>query len=101
MTTEVYKKFKEYETKFQTAVHSNFVRFTTRELDAFNAVLKEHDGKGLTNSQRHCPHCLLTAIKKVAAEFYKFKDSPWGKKVERQMNGNDGDTADEETGETA
>lgn len=99
MTTEVYKKLKQYETKFQTAVYSNFVRFTSTELNAFNEILKEHDGKGLTNSQRTCPRCLLNAIKTVAAEYYKFKDSPWGKRIEKQeKDANDGDTADEEKG---
>ena len=97
MTTEIYLKFKDYEDKFQTVLHGNFVRFTTRELDAFNTVLKEHNGKGLTPSQRTCPHCLLTAVKAVANEYFKFKESPHGKKVEKQLNGNDGE---KETGET-
>lgn len=87
MTKEVYKKLKEYESKFQTVLHGNFVRFTTKELDAFNEVLKEHNGKGLTQSQRTCPHCLLTAVKQVAGEYYKYKESPWGRKAEKELNG--------------
>ena len=87
MTGEVYRKFRQYEQKFVTATRSNFVRFTTRELDAFNEVLKEHKGEGLSRSQRSCPHCLLTEIKRVAQEYFKYKDSPWGKKIERELNG--------------
>lgn len=87
MTGEVYRKLRVYEPKFNTAIRSNFVRFTTRELDAFNEVLVEHNGQGLSRSQRSCPHCLLTEIKKVAAEYFKYKDSPWGRKIEKELNG--------------
>ena len=87
MKKEVYQKFREYEQKFNTALYSNFVRFTTRELNAFNEIVKEHRGQGLTPSQRTCPHCLLTEIKKIATEYFKYKESPWGKKLEKELNG--------------
>ena len=86
MKTEIFLKFKDYEDKFNTAVHYNYIRFTRSELDAFNEVYKEHKGQGLTPSQRTCPHCLLTAVKGIAAEYFRFKDSPVGKKLEKQQN---------------
>lgn len=83
MRTEIYLKFKPFEGNFNTAVKSNFVRFSKKELDAFDEVLKAHRGTPLTRQQRSCPHCLLTVIKGVAEEYFKFKNSPAGKKADK------------------
>lgn len=99
MKTDIFLKLKEYEQKFFTAVHCNYIRFTSRELNAFNEIYKEHTGQALTPSQRTCPHCLLTAVKQIAAEYYKFKDSPQGKKIEKKLNEKDSGTGDSTTWE--
>lgn len=88
MKTEVYLKLKPFEDKLRSALHSNFVRFTRPEMDAFSEVVKEHRGTGFTPSERTCPHCMLTAVKTIATEYYKFKESPVGKKIEKQNSEN-------------
>lgn len=97
MTTEFFKRFMPYERNFVTATHSNFIRFTRSDIDKFDAVLKDYRGKGLTSTERNCQHCMLTVVKAVASDYFKFKDSPRGKSVLKQMeNGEQEGTPEEE-----
>lgn len=84
MKTDIYIKFKPYEDRFRSAVHSGFIRFTRPEMDAFSKIVEEHRGYGITANERTCPHCTLTLIKKIANEYFTFKNSPRGKKVDKE-----------------
>lgn len=94
MTTEFFLKFKPYERQFYTAIHSNFIRFTHAEIEEFDKVLKEYKGQGLTRSQRTCQHCMLTVMKAVGTDYFRFKDSPRGKSILKAQE--NGSTAEEE-----
>lgn len=85
MNRENYLAFKEYEKKLQSALHSGFARFTAQELEAFSQVLSNHRGTPLSRQERSCPHCLLTTLKKVAEEYYRYQDSPRGKQLLKEL----------------
>lgn len=94
MTTENYLAFKQYEQKLQSALHSNYARFTAKELEAFSQVLSNHRGTPLSRQERSCPHCLLAALKKVAEEYFKFEQSPRGKALLKQKDNGEESEAD-------
>ena len=83
MTTEVYKKLKKFESKMSSAVNSGYARFRAPELEEFSSILVEHRGAPLSRQERTCPRCLLTTLKNVAADYFKFQSSPAGKKLEK------------------
>ena len=91
MTSEVYKKLKKFEGQLNSALHYNFARMRPGEVEEVSEALREHRGTPLTKQERTCSHCFLTAMKKLAADYFKFKDSPWGKKIDK------GEDTDEET----
>ena len=88
MTKENYLAFKEYEAKLSSAYNSGFARFTAQELEAFSQVLSNHRGTPLSRQERSCPHCLLVTLKKVAEEYYKYEQSPRGKQLLKELEGN-------------
>lgn len=101
MTTEFFKRFLPYERQFYTAIHSNFIRFTKTAMDEFDAILKDYRGNGLTSTERNCQHCMLTVMKAVGTDYFKFKDSPRGKSVLKNLeNGEQEGTPEEERSET-
>ena len=86
MTKENYLAFKEFENKLASAKNSGFARFSAPELEKFSSILANHRGTPLSRQERTCPHCLLTTLKKVAEEFYKYQDSPRGKALIKELN---------------
>lgn len=84
MKTEVYKKLKKYEGQLNSALRCGYARLTSPQLNEISDILNEHRGTALTRQERSCSHCLLQTLKRLGEEFYKFKDSPWGKKADNE-----------------
>lgn len=91
MTKENYLAFKEFEQKLGSALHSGFARFSAPELEKFSQILSQHRGTPLSRQERTCPHCLLTTLKKVAEEYYKYEQSPRGKALLKQQEEENGE----------
>lgn len=85
MNKDNYLGFKEFEPKFNSAIHSGFARFSAPELERFSKALANHRGTPLSRQERSCPRCLLKTLKQVAEEFYKYQDSPRGKAVIKEL----------------
>lgn len=88
MTKDNYLAFREFEPKFNSALHSGFARFSAPELEKFSQILSSHRGAPLSRQERTCPHCLLVTLKKVADEYYKYEQSPRGKALLKQEENN-------------
>lgn len=93
MKTEVYKKLKPFE-NYLTQARKDYMRVPSRDFAALATIYAEHFGKALTASERTCGHCQLKALKRLAEDYFKFKDSPYCKGLEKQeetaQNGSQG-----------
>lgn len=87
MKTEVYKKLKEFDKQLSSAVNSGFARFSAPELEKLSQAISEHRGTPLSRQERTCPRCLLKTLKQVAEEYYKYEQSPRGKALLKEMEG--------------
>lgn len=96
MTTEQYKKLREFADKYEESRHG-YVRATKTDMDRFSVVYKEVYGREVNRSQRTCPHCIFKLFKTVAEDFWAFEKTPAGKKLlKREREGNDADAQDNE-----
>ena len=82
MKTEIYKKLKEFDAKFISASNTGFVRFSAPEVERFSSILAEYRGTPLSRQERSCPRCFFKTLKEVGNDYFKFKNSPRGKKVD-------------------
>ena len=89
MKVEQYKQLKQFEHSMDSARRVGYARMNFRELDTFGKIYEELYGAELTRQQKSCPRCVLKAIKRVAEDYFKFKDSPWGRRVDKAENGTD------------
>lgn len=96
MTTDNYKKLREFAGKFEESRHG-YVRATRTEMDRFSEVYKEVYGREVSRSQRTCPHCIFKLFKTVAEDFWAFEKTPAYKKLmksERENTGADTEAAE-------
>lgn len=88
MTKEQFLAFQPYEKQLTSAVHTNYARFPHKELLEFEKAVIVWRGEGLKKNEKTCPHCLLTLLKSIATEYFRYKDSPRGKALlKSQENG--------------
>lgn len=92
MVKKDYIAFKPFERQLNSAKHTNYARFEHNEFLAFGEAVKGWRGTELTKNEKSCRHCLLTLCKKVADEYFKYKDSPWGKRIDNEGNEEIGST---------
>lgn len=86
MKADIYKRLKPYENYLEQA-RKDYMRVPSRDFNVIAGIYEEHFGKGLTPSERTCGHCQLRALKRLAEDYFKFKDSPYCKGMERKENG--------------
>lgn len=92
MKLQDFKNFQQFEKKLNSARSTNYVRFLGGEFKVFGGFVKEWRGSDLTQNEKSCPHCLLTLCKKIAEEYFRYKESPRGKAyLKSQENGEEGD----------
>lgn len=92
MTTQQYKKLREFEEKFNETSRG-YVRVTRTEMDRFSEIYREIYGKEVNRTQRTCPHCIMRLFKTVGEDYRKFEQSPAYKKLMKKENGT-GETND-------
>lgn len=81
MKTEIYKRLKPYE-EYLAQAQKDYMRVPARKYAEIAEIYEAHFGKGLTASERSCGKCQLRALKRLAADYYKFKESPYCKGME-------------------
>ena len=82
---EQYMKLLPLERQLQSARLSNYARLSAVEFDDFCEVYKDIYGVELTRMERNCNNCRLKALKKVANDYFYFKDTyfkRWGRNPE-------------------
>lgn len=94
MTKDQFIAFQPFEKQLVSARNTNHARFPHQELIAFGAAVEKWRGDGLRQNEKSCPHCLLTLLKAVAVEYFKYKESPKGKALLKAQNGTTETTED-------
>ena len=94
MKAQDYIAFKPFEKELSSAKTASYVRFKRPDFNKFAEVVKQWRGKEVTPNERSCMHGLLKLCKQVAEEYFRYKNSPQGKKIDKQ------DAADNEEGTT-
>ena len=83
-----------------TAINSHFARLTRTEVDELSDIVKEWRGSALTAGERNCTHCFLKVLTALGADFIKFKNSPRGKTVLKEIeNGTTEEVESPDTGD--
>lgn len=82
MKTEIYLRLKPYEHYLEQA-QKDYMRIPSPDFKVMADIYAEHFGKALTPSERTCGHCQLKAMKRLATDYFKFKESPYGKGLEK------------------
>lgn len=90
MKTEIYKKLKPYEAYLEQS-QRDYMRVPSKDFNELAKIYAEHFGKPLTQSERTCGHCQLRALKRLAADYFKFKESPYCKGLEKQEEKENGE----------
>ena len=90
MKTEIYKKLKPFEAYLEQSL-KDYMRVPSRDFAELAKIYAEHFGKVLTASERTCGHCQLRALKRLAADYFKFKESPYCKGLEKQEEKENGE----------
>ena len=85
MKTDIYKRLKPYE-NYLAQARKDYMRVPSPDFNALAEIYKDHFGKALTASERTCGHCQLRALKRLAEDYFKFKDSPYCKGLENKEN---------------
>lgn len=74
MTKQQYNKLQNYEEQFRTAIIGNYVRKMYKpnltELDAIYTDMFKQESKLLSG----CPKCVLSAMKKLGTEYFKYQE---------------------------
>lgn len=94
MKAQDYINFKPFEKELESARNHNYVRFPHNVFLDFSEAVNQWRGRGVQPNEKTCMHCLLRLVKEIAAEYFKYKNSPQGKKIDKQ------DAADNEEGTT-
>ena len=84
MKAQDYINFKPFEKELESARSHNYVRFPHPIFLQFSEAVKQWRGREVTPNEKTCMHCLLRLVKDVAAEYFKYKSSPQGKKIDKQ-----------------
>lgn len=97
MTKDNFLAFQPFEKQLTSAKHNNYARFQHKELLEFDKSVALWRGEGLKKNERSCPHCLLQLLKKVADEYFRYKDSPRGKALLKSQNEDQATTEDRDS----
>lgn len=81
-----FEKLKKYETALYTAKHSSFARMSVNEFNDMCNIYKDMYGVEVTRTERNCPSCKLRVTKRLAEDYFKYKDKQL-KKQEEKENG--------------
>ena len=82
MKTEIFNKLQPYEEYLRQAM-KDYMRVPSGKYKEIAAIYAEHFGRELTPGELSCGKCQLRALKRLAEEYYKFKDSPYYKGLQR------------------
>ena len=97
MKTETFNKLTPYE-EYLTQAKKDYMRVPSRTFSVIAEIFKEHFGKPLTASEMSCGRCQLKALKRLAEDYFKFKESPYykglTKQEEEEINGESKGAAD-------
>ena len=83
MKTDTYKKCKRIEEKLDYAHQFGYVTMLTDEKEIFFEAYKETFDQELSRSQKSCPRCMIQAVRRLWTEFDRFRNSPAGKKIDK------------------
>lgn len=86
MKGETYKKLKELEKPMEIAATCGYIRITAPQVALLAECYEEAFGRALTRSQRTCSHCLKKAAVELYNDYLKYKNSPRGKKIDKEEN---------------
>lgn len=90
MTGNDFKAFRPFEAQLSSAARSSYARFRPSEKTAFSEAVTAWRGTPLTRQENSCPSCFLKVIKKVAEEYFRYKESPRGKAfLKGEVEGNE------------
>ena len=73
MTKELFEKLSKYEEKLHTAFYCDFVRLTDPSMKRDLAQLHKELFGTEGNIMNGCNRCVLTALKNIAREYYRFQ----------------------------
>ena len=76
---EQYLKLLPLERQLRSGLMNNYARLSVVEFEAFCALYAEIYGAPLSKSEASCNSCKLKAIKKVANEFFSYRESYFSK----------------------
>ena len=82
MKGDTYKKLKKYEGAMQCAATCGYIRLSMTQVSEFADLYEQTFWKALTRQQRTCGHCLQKAAVALWNEYQRYKNSPWGKKID-------------------
>lgn len=91
MKGETYKKLKELEKPMEIAATCGYIRITAPQVALLAECYEEAFGRALTRSQRTCSHCLKKAAVELYNDYLKYKNSPRGKKIDKEDNAEEED----------
>lgn len=91
MKGETYKKLKELEKPMEIAAKCGYIRITAPQVALLAECYEEAFGRALTRSQRTCSHCLKKAAVELYNDYLKYKNSPRGKKIDKEENAEEED----------
>lgn len=91
MKGETYKKLKELEKQMNIAATCGYIRITAPQVALLAECYEEAFGRALTRSQKTCGHCLKKAAVELYNDYLKYKNSPRGKKIDKEENAEEED----------
>lgn len=95
MKGETYKALKKFEGAMQVAKTCGYIRLTSTQVMELAQLYNEAFGKELTRSQKTCGHCLQRVAVALYDEYLKYKNSPRGRKIDKEENANQEQTESE------
>ena len=81
MTQEQYLRLQEFENHLFTAYKCNYVRMLTRNTSTILASIFEEYFNQKSRILNGCGHCVLSDLKRLGEEYYKYKDE-----IEKEKN---------------
>lgn len=76
---------KPFEEQMMKAHTTGWVRMTKQQLEVYAPLYEQASGKPFTQSQRNCPRCVINALRDGWTLYKKYKDSPAGRKVDKEL----------------
>ena len=74
MTKKTFESIKQFEQVFNWSIHNNFFRVTPSEFETLMGAYNDTFYTPLSDTQKRCSACRLTAMKKLGAEYFKKKE---------------------------